>query len=576
MNIMEEIKVNIANMIYKAIDNNQITLDEIKEKIEVPKDKNNGDFSYPCFNLAKVFRNSPVNIANSIKDNIITDNSIANVEVVNGFLNFYLNSDNIASEVLKKIVEEKENYGSTKEGEGVNIIVEYSSPNIAKPFHLGHFRNTVLGQALYELYETVGYNVTGINHLGDWGRQFGILIEGYRRFKDEYNFDKNPLEALSDIYVRINKIAKEDDAVMDKARENFKKLEQGDEELTKLWKYFRDISLKEYKRIYDILGSKFDSYNGEAFYNDKMEEVIEILDKKGVLKDSQGAKVVEVGNNMPPCIVLKSNGSTIYATRDLAAILYRARTYDFTKCIYVTATEQILHFKQIFEVAKYLVYEKYQNGLVHVAYGMIRLKTGKMSTREGNVIYIDELIKEAIQKAKDIMTAKNPNLENIDEVSKKIGLGALIFNYLKSGKNKDIIFDLDDTLRFDGETGPYIQYTYVRTKSILEKVGFNIENISSDSIDYTLLKEKQEVELIKELEKFESIIRKAANEYEPSVLARYLIDVATAFSRFYNECSVANIDDENLKKARCVLVYATSIVIKKGLSILGIDCPEKM
>lgn len=573
---MEEKKNEIAQCIFNALDNSDITLEDIVSKIETPKDKQNGDFAYPCFNLAKILKNSPVNIANMIKEKIIVSGNISKVEAVNGFLNFYLNSENIVSDVLSKILDEKENYGSTDEGKGVNIIVEYSSPNIAKPFHLGHFRNTVLGKALYDLYETLGYNVTGINHLGDWGRQFGILIEGYNRFKDEYNFDENPLEALSDIYVRINKIAKEDESVMDIARENFKKLENGDEELTKLWKFFREVSLKEYQRIYDLLGSKFDSYNGEAFYNDKMDEVIEILDKKGVLKDSQGAKVVEVGDNMPPCIVLKSNGSTIYATRDLAAILYRARTYDFTKCIYITATEQILHFKQIFEVAKYLVDEKYQKGLVHVSYGMIRLKTGKMSTREGNVIYINDIINEAIKKSKDIMLAKNPELENIDEVSKRIGIGALVFNYLKNGKNKDIIFDLDETLRFDGETGPYVQYTYVRTKSILEKVGFNVDKIAKEDIDFTLLKEKQEVELIKELEKFEAIIRKAANEYEPSVLARYLIDIATLFSRFYNECSVANVEDEKLRIARSTLVYATSIVIKKGLLILGIDCPEKM
>lgn len=573
---MEEIKQIIAKNIFDALNNDSVTVEEIESKLETPKDKQNGDLAYPCFNLAKVLKNSPVNIANSIKEKIILDEKISKVEVVNGFLNFYLNSDNIVNGVLKKILNEKENYGSSKEGNGTNIIVEYSSPNIAKPFHLGHFRNTVLGKALYDLYETLGYNVTGINHLGDWGRQFGILIEGYNRFKDEYNFDNNPLEALSDIYVRINKIAKEDEAVMNKARENFKKLEEGDKELLKLWQYFRDVSLKEYNRIYALLGSRFDSYNGEAFYSDKMPEIIDILDKKGVLKDSQGAKIVDVGDDMPPCIIVKSDGSSIYATRDLAAILYRARTYDFTKCIYITATEQILHFKQVFEAAKYIVDEKYQKGLVHVSYGMIRLKTGKMSTREGNVIYINDLIKDAISKSKDIMLAKNPNLENIDDVSKKIGIGALIFNYLKSGKNKDIIFDLDDTLRFDGETGPYVQYTYVRTKSILEKVGFNIVKLDIDNVNYSKLKEKQEVELIKELEKFGKIIKKAAEEYEPSVLARYLIDVATAFSRFYNECSVANLEDEELKEARSVLVYATSIVIKKGLSLLGIECPEKM
>ena len=572
---MEEKKKMIAKCIYDALNNNEITIEEIEAKVEVPKDKQNGDFSYPCFNLAKIMKNSPVNIANTIKGNIVLPKEISKVDVVNGFLNFYLDSDNVVASTLEKIVKEKENYGSSNEGNGRNIIVEYSSPNIAKPFHLGHFRNTVLGKALYDLYVTLGYNVTGINHLGDWGRQFGIIIEGYKRFKDEYDFEKDPLAALSDIYVRMNKICKEDESEMDKARENFKKLEEGDEELTKLWKYFREVSLKEYKRIYDLLGSKFDSYNGEAFYNDKMGEVIDILDKKGVLIDSQGAKVVDVGPDMPPCIVLKSNGSTIYATRDLAAILYRTRTYDFEKCIYITATEQILHFKQVFEAAKHLVDEKYQKGLTHVTYGMIRLKTGKMSTREGNVIYINDLIKEAIKKAKDIILSKNANLENADEVAKKVGIGALTFNYLKNNKNKDIIFDLDETLRFDGETGPYVQYTYVRTKSMLEKAGFKVEDLDKD-IDYTLLKEAQEIELVKELQKFGDVIRRAASENEPSILAKYMIDVAASFSRFYNECQVATLEDEKLKAARCALVYATSIVIKKGLGILGVECPEKM
>lgn len=573
---MEEIKQIIATCIYDTLDNENITLEDIKLKIEVPKDKQNGDFAYPCFNLAKSLRKSPVNIAEDIKSKIKLDDKIEKVEVVNGFLNFYLNDLDVVNKVLKEILNKKEEYGKTDIGKGINIIVEYSSPNIAKPFHLGHFRNTVLGKALYDLYKVQGYNVTSINHLGDWGRQFGLLIEGYKRFKDEYDMNDNALKALSDIYTRINKLSKEDDSIMDIARDNFKKLEQGDKQLLELWQSFRDLSLKEYDRIYKILGCNFDSYNGEAFYNDKMQEVIDILDKKGVLKDSQGAKVVEVGNNMPPCIVLKSNGSTIYATRDLAAILYRARTYDFTKCIYVTATEQILHFKQIFEVAKYLVDEKYQKGLVHVAYGMIRLKTGKMSTRDGNVIYINDLINDAIKKSKDIMLNKNQNIENIDLLSKQIGIGALVFNYLKSGKNKDIIFDLDETLRFDGETGPYIQYTYVRAKSLLERAKFNIEDVKIDRLNLDLLTQAQEVQLIKELEKLTSIIKKASDEYEPSILARYLIDVATSFSKFYNECSVINVEDDELKDARCALVYATSIVIKNGLKILGIDCPDKM
>lgn len=370
--------------------------------------------------MAKVLKDSPINIANKIKESINVEGKFSKIDVVNGFLNFYLDDNKAVKETLKNIIASGEDYGKSNIGNGENIIVEYSSPNIAKPFHLGHFRNTVLGNSLYNLYKELGYNVTGINHLGDWGRQFGLLIEGYRRFSSEYDIDKDPLMVLSDIYVRINKLAKEDETIMDIARKNFKKLEQGDEELIKMWKFFREVSLKEYDRIYKILGSHFDSFNGEAFYNDKMGEVIDILDKKGVLVESQGAKVVKLSDDMPPCIVLKSDGTTIYATRDLAAILYRARTYDFSKCIYITATEQILHFKQVFSVAKYLVDEKYQKGLVHVSYGMIRLKTGKMSTREGNVVYVSELINEAIDKSKNIINEKNANLDDIDEVSKKL------------------------------------------------------------------------------------------------------------------------------------------------------------
>jgi arginyl-tRNA synthetase len=361
---------------------------------------------------------------------------------------------------------------------------------------------------------------------------------------------------------------------MEKARENFKKLEEGDEESLKLWEFFREISLKEYKRIYDILGAKFDSYNGEAFYADKTDEVVDILEKKNVLEYSQGARIVNIDKDTPPCIVVKSNGSTIYATRDLAAILYRARTYDFYKAIYITGTEQQLHLKQVFEVAKYLVDEKYQKGLIHIPYGMIRLKTGKMSTREGTVVYIDDLINEAIEKSKKIILEKNGNLENIDLVAKQVGVGALIFNYLKTNKNKEIIFDLDETLRFDGETGPYVQYTYVRANAILKKAGFKIEEMAK--IDYSLLKKQEEIDLAKILQKYSEIVKKAADEYEPSILARYLIEVSTLYSKFYAECSVILADNQNLRDARCALTYATTIILKSGLSILGIECPDRM
>ncbi|MEG0873026.1 MAG: arginine--tRNA ligase [Clostridia bacterium] len=572
---MEEIKQKIAKDILDILDIQSISAGEIFDKIEQPKDNKNGDFSYPCFSLAKVMKNSPANIAKYILEKMQVDENISKVEAINGFLNFYLNSQNIVGKVLDKVFHEKENYGASNEGNNKTIVFDYSSPNIAKPFHLGHFRNTVLGGAMYKLYQKLGYNCIGINYIGDWGRQFGLIIEGYNRFKDEYDFEKSPINALADIYARISTLAKEDEKVMDIARENFKKLEQGDKELYKKWEYFREVSLKEYNRIYDMLGYKFDSYNGEAFYNDKMGEVVDILKEKGVLIESQGAQVVNVGENMPPCIVLKSNGSTIYATRDLAAILYRARTYNFTKAIYVTGSEQILHFKQVFEAAKYLVDEKYQKGLVHVPYGLVKLKTGKMSSRDGNVVYIEDLIKDAVQKASQIIEAKNSNLENKEIVSKQVGIGALIFNYLKSTKLKDIIFDLDDTLKFDGETGPYVQYTYVRTQSILKKANFDISKIKSQNIDYGMLSNECEIELIKKIEKFPEIIKTAANEYEPSILTRYIVDIASLFSKFYNDCMVIE-EEESLKQVRCILVYATSIVLKNGLSILGIECPNKM
>jgi len=574
---MEDIKVIIASSINSAL-SEKIDIQYIIEKIEVPKDKKNGDFSYPCFNLAKVLKNSPVNIANGIKEKIVLDEKISKVEVVNGYLNFYLNNENVISEALIDILTKQEKFGTSNEGKNQKIVIDYSSPNIAKPFHLGHFRNTVLGSAIYKLYTTLGYEVIGVNHLGDWGRQFGLIIEGYTRFKDEYNIEKEPVKVLAEIYSRMNKLAKEDESIIEIARDNFKKLEQGNKEIVELWQYFKDVSLKEYNRIYELLGCKFDSYNGEAFYNDKMDEVIDILNKKGVLIDSQGAKVVEVGDNMPPCIVLKSNGSTIYATRDLAAIIYRARTYDFKKAIYITANDQILHFKQIFEVAKYIVDEKYQEGLVHIPYGMVRLKNGKMSTREGTVIYVNDLIKEAIEKSKKIIIEKNQDyeIEYIDKLSKQIGIGALTFNYLKSSKIKDIIFDLDDTLKFDGETGPYAQYTYVRTKSILEKSNVDFDKLDISKIHYDLLVKDEEVNLVKELQKLPDVIKKSANEFEPSILTRYIIDIATLFSKFYNECKVLACEDEDLKVARLSLVYATGIVVKNGLTILGVECPEKM
>lgn len=571
---MEEIKGKISNHILEVLKekyNADISKDQIYSLIECPKNNSNGDIAFPCFKLAGSLKKNPAIIANEIREMITLDKEISKIEVVGAYINFYIDGEVIANDILDKIIDLKENYGSSNIGNNENVLIDYSSPNIAKPFHLGHLRTTIIGRTLYNLYKELGYNVIGINYLGDWGRQFGLVIEGYKRFKDEYDLEKDPLHSLSNMYVRANNLAKDDEAVMDMARENFKKLEEGNEEYLKLWKYFRDLSLKEYNRIYDLLGCKFDSYNGEAFYNDKMDEVIDMLDKKGVLVESEGAKVVMLGESEPPCIILTTKGSTIYATRDLAAILWRARNYDYVKSIYVTSYEQIHHFKQVFEVAKYIVDKKYIEGLVHVPYGMVRLKTGKMSTREGTVIYLQDLIEDAIKKATLIIEDKNVDVEDRALLAKQIGIGALVFNDLKHYKIKDVVFDLDEALRFDGETGPYVQYTYVRICSILRKSGIDINALKSSDYVYN----EKELELIKLLDRFSEIIKSAAENYEPSILTRYIIDVASTFSTFYNNNTVLS-DDETVKNARIKLVYAVGIVIKKGLGILGVEAPEKM
>ena len=417
---MIDFKDKIAEEISKVL---ELTKEDLKDYIEIPKDTKMGDYALPCFKLAKEMKKSPVIIANEIKEKIEMPNQyISKIEAVNGFLNIFINNEMLIENVLDEMESKKENYGSSNIGNGKNIIVEYSSPNIAKPFHVGHLRTTVIGRALYNMYKFLGYNTIGINHLGDWGTQFGKLIEGYKRFGNEYNLEENPIDKLTEIYVRINELCKEDESVLDDCRNNFKKLEDGDKYCIQIWQKFKDLSLKEFQRIYDVLGIHFDYNTGESFYVDKMPEVLQILRKNNKLVESQGAEIVDLEYaNMPPLMAVKSNGSTTYAMRDLAAILYRARTYDFDKCIYVVAYEQNLHFKQAFEVAKFLdLDEKYTNGLIHVPYGMVRLKTGKMSTREGTLIKLEDILKEAVTRAKAIIEEKNPNIEGKEEIAKKL------------------------------------------------------------------------------------------------------------------------------------------------------------
>lgn len=571
---MKDFKQIIAEEIEKATNINK---EKILENIGVPKDTSNGDYAFPCFILAKELKKSPVAIAEEIKEKISQNleniKEISEVSAVNGFLNFKLNKNQITQEVIDEFDTEKENFGSQKQEKPQNIVIDYSAPNIAKPFHIGHLRSTVIGQALYNIYKYLGYNVTSINHLGDYGTQFGKLIEGYKRWGAEYDIENNPIDELMQIYVRINNLCKEDESVLEECRNNFKKLEDGDPYCVEIWKKFRELSLKEFDKVYDILGVKFDSLNGEAFYSDKMPEIIDILKKAGKLEESEGAQVVKLGDDMPPCLIIKSNGSTTYATRDLAAIMYRARTYDFDKAIYVTSYEQILHFKQVFATAKYLgLDEKYTNGLVHVPFGMILLKTGKMSTREGKVIKLEDLLNEAIEKSKEIIEKKNPELENKEDVAKKVGVGAIIFNDLSNSRIKDEIFDWDIMLNFNGETGPYVQYTTVRAKSVLEKAGY-IPNVKEVNVEK--LNDKDSQKIINQLYNFNSILKNVTEKEEPSILARYLVDLAQNFSSFYNNCHIIT-EDKEMQDARLYITYMVKTILEKGLNLLGIQVPEKM
>lgn len=567
--------INYNELIAEKIANaTQLDKNEIMTYIEIPPKSDMGDYAFPCFKLAKVLKKSPVMIATEIREKISPDEYIEKIEDKAGYLNFYINNEQLVKEVLSEINTEKENFGKSNEGNGKNIVIDYSSPNIAKPFHIGHLRTTLIGSALYKIYKYLGYNTIGVNHLGDYGTQFGKMIEAYKMWGTEYDLTEDPINKMVDMYVRINNLCKEDEQVLENCRENFRLLENGDKYCTDLWNQFKDLSLKEFDKIYDVLDVKFDSLNGEAFYADKTDEVIKILEEKGKLTDSEGAKIVDLTDAgiETPCIIQKANGSTIYATRDLAAILYRARTYDFDKCLYVVAYEQNLHFKQIFEVAKYLVDEKYAKGLKHISYGMVQLPTGKMSTRLGNVVKIEDLINETIEKAKEIITAKNPDLENKDEVAKKVGIAAIIFNTLSTTNTKDQIFDWNTALNFQGETGPYIQYTYVRTKSVLEKVR-RVPELSE--VDFSQLTDESSIKVLKSLYAFQETLEMAAEKNEPAILARYLIEVSQNYSNFYNDNKVL-VDDEKVKNARTYLTYAVGVVLKTGASLLGIKMPDKM
>lgn len=560
-------KKKIASLLSKEVD---LDVEKLEKLIEIPPRAEMGDYAFPCFQLAKVMRKAPNVISAELKEKLDKD-GFEKIENLGPYVNFFVDKGVFAKETVDKILNERENYGSSNIGEGKTVCVEYSSPNIAKPFHVGHLFTTAIGHSLYRMFKKEGYNTVGINHLGDWGTQFGKLISAYHRWVDEEALEENPIKELLRIYVKFHKEAEKDPSLEDEGRAYFKALENGDEEAHKLWKRFRDLSLKEFERVYDILGVKFDSYNGEAFYNDKMDSVVQELKDKNLLVESNGAQVVMLDDyNMPPCIVLKGDGASIYATRDLAAAEYRKKTYDFYKSIYVVGTPQALHFKQVFKVLE-LAGHKWAKDCIHVGFGLVKFPDRKLSTRNGDVILLDDLLKEAVDRTLEIINQKNPELENKEEVAKKVGVGAVVFTYLKNSREKDIVFDWKEILSFDGETGPYIQYSYARAKSILRRAGD-----ISDNVDYSKLSSKEEFELVKTLESFNKNILLALDKLEPSILSRYVIDVAKAFNKFYNAHSVLNLDDEVLKNTRLKLVEASTIVIKNGLYLLGIDVVEKM
>lgn len=569
---MIDFKKEIANKIAEVT---KLDAKELLGYVEVPPNRDLGDFAFPCFKLAKPLKKSPLVIAIEIKEGLkIDDKIIKSTEVVGGYLNIYINKTTLAKEVLEEINKGKDKYGYCNIGKGRNVVIDYSAPNIAKPFHIGHLRSTVIGGALYKIYNYLGYNSIGINYLGDWGLQFGKVMAGYELWNKEYNFKDSELDSILKIYIRFNNEEKENPELTNLAREHFKKLEEGDKESLKKWEWIRDVSLTNYEKTYRLLNSKFDSYNGEAYYNDKMDEVINELKQKNLLKESEGAKVVDLEKyDMPPCIILTSAGTTIYATRDLASLKDRIKTYDFEKAIYVVGNEQKLHFKQIFKVLELMGYEKYALNCEHIPFGLIVDKNGeKIGSRKGNSVFLEDILNEAIEKVKNIIEEKNAKLENKDEIARKVGVGAIIFNDLSNNRIKDEIFDWDTILSFQGETGPYIQYIYVRTKSILEKAGYIPE---INNVDYTKLCEIEVADILKLIYNFSNTIKTAGDKNEPSILARYLIDLAQSFSTFYNEYKVI-LEDKATQNARLYLTYATGTVLKIGAELLGMEMPDKM
>lgn len=549
-----------------------LTGQEIK-LVETPPDEKLGDLAFPCFPLAKTMRKSPAVIAQDLAAQLSADELIDHVDAVGGYLNFFYNRAAYIEDTVNAARSAGEDWGKSDMGAGKTVLVEYSSPNIAKPFHIGHLFSTAVGNSLAKIYAFLGYDVQSLNHLGDWGTQFGKLISAYKRWGDPALIEKDPINELLKIYVKFHEEAEKDPSLEDEAREYFKKLEDGDEETTALWKYFRDQSLVEFKRVYDMLGVKFDSYNGEAFYSDKMDEVVDLLREADILVESEGAQVVDLSDmNIPPCIILKSDGATIYATRDIAAALYRHRTYNFDKNIYVVGLPQSLHFKQIFETMKRAGWDWSEN-CKHVGFGLVKLPGKSMSTRHGDVVFLEDVLNESIEKTRSIIEQNNSRVDDIDDVSKKIGIGAILYTFLKNSREKDIVFSWESMLDFDGESAPYCMYGYARGRSILRRAA----DIDYSNADLSKAVSDDAYTLVKLINGFGDAVKDAADKNEPFYVNRYVTNLVKAFNKFYNTNPIMRDDvDEETKKARLAIVDATCTVIKSALALLGISVVESM
>ncbi|WP_077367206.1 arginine--tRNA ligase [Anaerosalibacter sp. Marseille-P3206] len=545
--------------------------EEIESLIEIPPSHEMGDYAFPCFRLAKTFRKAPNLISAELVEKIGENEYFEKIESVGPYMNFFVKKEAIAKTVLEEAKQKRDKFGSSKMGEGKTVLVEFSSPNIAKPFHIGHIRTTIIGHALYRIYTFLGFDTVAINHLGDYGTQFGKLIVGYKNWGDKETIEKDPINELLKLYVKFHEEAEKNPALDDEARNWFNKLEHQDEEALELWHWMREISLSEFNKVYDMLGIKFDSLAGESFYSDKMPRVIEELEEKKLLVKSEGAEIVDLESfGLPPALVKKSDGSTLYVTRDIAASIYRKEHYDFYKNIYVVGSEQILHFKQWMAIVKLMGYD-WVKDCIHVPFGMVSLEDGTMSTRKGRVVFLEDVLKKAIEKTHDIIEERNPNLENKEEVAKQVGIGAIVFQELFNGRIKDYVFSWDKTLSFEGETGPYVQYAHARANRLLDKGEFSLE----DDIDYSLLNSEEEMAIIKLLYDFPNTVINSAEKYEPSFVTRHITEIAKSFNRFYHNCPILS-EDEEIKKARLLLVYATKEVLKTGLNLLGIEAPDKM